>query len=83
MSDRDFAGGDAGAALMTVIGMVGLATRSVPVVLLPFGIALGVLQIRRHRRIERALRAEQSARRPADWMDRLTGSEPPDPRSEP
>jgi hypothetical protein len=79
MSDggRDFAGGDAGAVLMTVIGLVGLATFSLPMLLLPFGVALGVRQIRRHRRTERALRAEQRDRLPADWMDRLSDHREP------
>ena len=79
MSDqeRDFAGGDAGAVLMTVIGLVGLMTFSLPMLLLPFGLALGVRQIRRHRRTERLLRAEQTTRRPGDWMARLSDHHDP------
>jgi hypothetical protein len=71
--DRDFAAGDAGAVFLTVVGVVGLATQTPAVLLLPVGIALGIRQVRRTRRVERELRAEQAARQPAGWMDRLSG----------
>ena len=71
--DQEFAGGDAGAVLMTVIGLVGLLTLSIPAILLPFGVALGVRQVRRHRAVERRLRTEQRERRPDDWLSRVSG----------